>query len=134
MARRQGADAIIGLWAIYGPAGNRECYNLEIQPDLNRGRGLFADIWYWTAGDLGCDTCSSGIVQNDLGSVTPAASPVTLTGSIGFTDGTRADLRINMTVTSDRTAEGTLLDGKGHRTVTFKRVETPPLYVIAKEG
>ena len=133
MASPQQEDQLLGLWAIRSTSGDRECYNLDVSIDHDRGGGVYATLQYWKPGNLGCDTCSSGIVETYLGPVDPAR-PVSLTGTIGMTDGTSAQLAIDFAPTGREPVRGTFKDQRGSRKVLFQRVETPPLFVVAQSG
>jgi hypothetical protein len=129
MASRRQEDQVLGLWAIHSPAGDRECYNLDVYFDRERG-GVYATLQYWKPGALGCESCSSGLVEKYLGAVDPA-KPISLSGEIGMTDGTSAPMAIDFAPSGGDAARGTFRDQRGSRQVTYRRVETPPLFVIA---
>jgi hypothetical protein len=125
-------DDLLGIWAIYGSAGDRDNHNLEIGVDPERGDRLLAQFWHWKPGALGADTRSSEVVVIDLGEVSPVKPDLVLTGEIGYTDGSSGPLEVQMSLRDSRDAAGSIADRSGSRSVVFRKIETEPLFVVAR--
>jgi hypothetical protein len=125
-------DDLLGIWAIYGSAGDRDNHNLEIGTDPERANRLVAQFWHWKPGALGADTRSSEVVTIDLGEVSPVKPDIVLTGEIGYTDGSTGPLEVRMSLRDATDAAGSITDRDGSRSVVFRKIETEPLYVVAQ--
>lgn len=127
MSTKDVIEGLRGLWRVTSGSRPGECYGLEIEPDPERGPGLFASLLIWNPGRTGCDTCSSDIVRVPLG-LRARQDQLVLAGSVPMTKTKDRPVEVVVTQRAERRADARLSDRGAVATVTLEATDVLPVF------